>query len=80
METVAKTEKNHGRYEKRTAYVTSDNDWIYQKEEWKNFCCIGVIHNNLKVKKENQANGIIYIKQKIVCTGTALSCKNGMDC
>ena len=35
MKTISKTEKNRGRIETRTAYVTYDTDWLYEKSEWK---------------------------------------------
>lgn len=35
IQTASKTEKNRGRIETRTAYVTCDIDWLYQKSDWK---------------------------------------------
>ena len=31
MQSISKTEKGHGRIEKRTAFVTNEIDWIEQK-------------------------------------------------
>ena len=33
LEIISKTEKNYGRIETRTAYVTSDIDWLEQKKD-----------------------------------------------
>lgn len=51
MQNAVKTEKNRDRTEIRTAFVTHDINWLAQKEEWKNLCCIGAI--NKKVSTEN---------------------------
>ena len=51
MQLVSKSEKNHGRIEKRTAYVTSDIDWLEQRKEWKNLKCIGAIYTEITTKK-----------------------------
>lgn len=64
METAVKTEKNHGRYEKRTAYVTSDIDWVYQKEEWENLCCIGAVHTEFETKKGKSSEWHYYISSR----------------
>lgn len=50
MESKCKTEKNRDRFEKRTAYVTSDIDWLNNSHEWKNIACIGAIHTNFTTK------------------------------
>ena len=59
MHSVFKIEQGHGRIEKRTAYITSDIDWLQQCKEWKNLKCIGAIHTEFTTKKAHQANGII---------------------
>jgi predicted transposase YbfD/YdcC len=41
MHKAVKTEKNRGRIEKRTAYVTHEIDWLYGKEEWIGIACVG---------------------------------------
>ena len=41
MEKFSKTEKNRGRIETRTAFVTTDIEWLEQRKDWKNLCCIG---------------------------------------
>lgn len=44
MDKCTKTEKNGGRIEKRTAYTSTDIDWLSRKDEWKGLACIGAIH------------------------------------
>lgn len=52
METTSLTEKSRDRIETRTAYVTTDIDWLYGKEKWKNLACIGAI------RTEFERNGV----------------------
>lgn len=59
MDSLSKTEKNYGRIETRTAYVTSQIEWLNQQREWKNLCCVGAIHTEFDSKKKNQVSGII---------------------
>ncbi|MCL2294717.1 MAG: hypothetical protein FWC36_07625, partial [Spirochaetes bacterium] len=40
--------KNGGRIEKRTAYTTTDIEWIYNLENWKDLSCIGAIHREFE--------------------------------
>jgi len=56
METYSTTEKNGGRIEKRTAYVTKEIDWLDNRETWKNLTCIGAIHTEFEKggKKSNE--------------------------
>lgn len=61
MQTASKTEKNRGRIETRTAFVTSDIHWLEQKEEWKNLCCIGAIHTEFQTKKGTSSEWHYYI-------------------
>jgi predicted transposase YbfD/YdcC len=51
MDTHETIEKNRERFETRTAYATSDIDWLYGKGEWKNLACIGAIHTQFTSKK-----------------------------
>ena len=37
--------KDHGRIEKRYYYLTTDVDWIENKEEWENLNAIGMVHS-----------------------------------
>ena len=43
LEKCTKTEKGHGRIEKRTAYVTHDISWLLEREKWTGLSCFGAI-------------------------------------
>ena len=47
-ETFATTEKNGGRIEKRTGYISQDIDWLYEREKWENITSIGAIHTQFE--------------------------------
>ena len=51
MQTVSKSEKNRGRIETRTGYVTSEIAWLDEKKSWKNLKTIGAIHSEFITKK-----------------------------
>lgn len=44
MDKCVQTEFNGGRIEKRTAYTTTEIDWVTRKGQWKNLSTIGAIH------------------------------------
>ena len=50
IQSVSKSEKNRGRIEKRTAFVTSDIQWLEQRKEWKNLKCMGAVHTEITTK------------------------------
>jgi predicted transposase YbfD/YdcC len=50
MDVFTTCEKNGGRIEVRTGFVTGDIDWLYGKDEWKNLSCIGAIHRRFTYK------------------------------
>jgi predicted transposase YbfD/YdcC len=43
IETITKVEKSHGRIEKRTALVTSEVQWLQERDEWFGVNTIGAI-------------------------------------
>ena len=51
MDTCTKREKNRGRIECRTAYTTSDIDWLYGRDGWAGLVSIGAV--NTKFTTEN---------------------------
>ena len=51
MDTITCTEKNRGRIEQRTAYVTSDISWLFGKDNWVGISCIGAINTRCNTKK-----------------------------
>jgi predicted transposase YbfD/YdcC len=55
IQSVCKTEKGHGRIEKRTYYMTDRTDWIYKKDEWPGFKSIGMV----KSRVERVQSGVI---------------------
>ncbi len=64
MDAISKTEKNRGRIEKRTAYVTDDTDWLPCLKEWKGLACIGAIHTEFESKKGKTGEWHYYISSK----------------
>lgn len=61
MERYSKTEKNGGRIETRTAYVTREIDWLYNKDVWKYIACIGAIHTEFEKKGKKSSEWHYYI-------------------
>jgi predicted transposase YbfD/YdcC len=51
MDKAVKEEKNRGRMETRTAYTTSNIDWLFGKESWENLACIGAINTQFETEK-----------------------------
>ena len=64
MSFISKTEKNYGRIETRTAYVTSQIEWLEQRKEWKNLCCIGAIHTEFDTKNGKSSEWHYYISSR----------------
>ena len=64
MDSLSETEKNYGRIETRTAYVTSQIEWLNQQKEWKNLCCIGAIHTEFNSKKGKSSEWHYYISSR----------------
>lgn len=64
MKFISKTEKNYGRIETRTAYVSSEIEWLEQKQEWKNLFCIGAVHTEFETKKEKFNEWHYYISSR----------------
>ena len=61
IEPFAKTEKNGGRIEKRTAYVSNEIDWLYGREDWINLTCIGAIHTEFEKDGKKSSEWHYYI-------------------
>ena len=64
MNKAVKTEKNRDRIEKRTAFVTSDIDWLEGREEWANIACIGAINTQFKTKNGTTNEWHYYISSR----------------
>ncbi len=43
MEKITKTEKGHGRTEKRTAYITHDVEWLESRDKWAGLQTLGAV-------------------------------------
>jgi len=54
-------EKNGGRIEKRTAYATSDIEWVTGRDNWRNLCCIGAIHREFEKNGQKSSEWHYYI-------------------
>ena len=61
MEKCTKKEKNGGRIETRTAYVTQSIDWLDGKESWKNLTSIGAIHTQFEKNGKKSSEWHYYI-------------------
>lgn len=64
MSKSVKTEKNRGRIEKRTAFVTNDISWLYSKEEWAGLVCIGAINTQFTTKNGTTDEWHYYISSR----------------
>ncbi len=61
MENCEKTEKNGGRIEKRTAFVSSDVGWLEGKDAWPNLACVGAIHTEFEKDGKKSSEWHYYI-------------------
>lgn len=64
MDKTITTEKNRGRLEKRTGYVTCDIGWLPQRKEWKNLACIGAIKAERRIGKAQSIEWHYYISSR----------------
>lgn len=64
MDKSTKTEKNRGRIETRTAYVTDDISWLFGRDDWKNLVCIGAINTKVTTKKSTTNEWHYYISSR----------------
>lgn len=66
MQSISKTEKSHGRIETRTAYVTTEIEWLEKRKDWSSLCCIGAIHTEFSTKKGKSSEWHYYISSRIL--------------
>ena len=64
MDKETSSEKNRGRIERRTAYVTDDIDWLFDKEEWANLACIGAINTRFTTSNGTTDEWHYYISSR----------------
>ena len=61
IETFSTTEKNGGRIEKRTGYVSHEIDWLYGHEDWEDLTSIGAIHTEFEKGGKKSSEWHYYI-------------------
>ena len=64
VETYTTIEKNGGRIEKRTAYTTSDVEWLDGREHYEKLSCIGAIHRQFEKAGQISSEWHYYISSK----------------
>ena len=64
MQSISKTERGHGRVEKKTAFVTNEIDQLEQKNDWSRLACIGAIHTEFETDKGKSSEWHYYISSK----------------
>ena len=64
MDKAVTKEKNKDRIETRTAYVTSEIDWLCGKDDWQNIVCIGAINTQFETKKGKSNEWHYYISSR----------------
>ena len=61
LEKAVTKEKNGGRIETRTAYVSRDIGWLEGREDWAKLACIGAIHTQFEKDGHKSSNWHYYI-------------------
>ena len=64
LEQCSQKELNGGRIEKRTAYTSTDIDWLQGKDKWKNLSMIGAIHTEFTKNGESSSEWHYYISSR----------------
>ena len=64
MGTNVQKEKNRGRIETRTAFVTGDIGWIPDRQAWPGLCCVGSIHTEFEEKGKKTSEWHYYISSR----------------
>ena len=64
MDVCSKTEKSRDRIETRTAYSSTDIDWLHGKSDWANLQCIGAIHTEFDTPKGRTSEWHYYISSR----------------
>lgn len=63
-DTACTIEKNGGRIETRTAYLSDDIETLYEKDKWKNITCVGAIHREFEKNNQTSSQWHYYISSK----------------
>jgi len=61
LEKAVTQEKNGGRIETRTAYVSREIDWLEGREDWAKLACVGAIHTQFEKDGHKSGNWHYYI-------------------
>jgi len=72
MDSAQSREKNVGRLETRSAFVTGDIDWLSGKSDWKNLACIGAIQSQTEYKGKSSSEWRYYISSRKLTAGEIL--------
>lgn len=64
MDFAQTIEKNRGRIERRTAYITQDVSWLYGKEKWIKLKSIGAIRSEVTHKDKTTVTWHYYISSR----------------
>ena len=64
MASCTTVEKTSGRVERRTAYTSSDIDWLGGKDEWEKLTCIGAVNTQVSSKKGETDEWHYYISNR----------------
>lgn len=64
METACRKEKSRDRLETRTAFVTSDIDWLEGRQAWANMACIGAICTEMDRQGKKTSEWHYYISSR----------------
>ena len=59
-------EKNGGRIEKRTAYTSSDIQWLLGKKKWENIATIGALHREFEKGGKQSSEWHYYISSAVL--------------
>jgi len=65
-------EKNGGRIERRTGYVTCEIDWLDGRNNWENITCIGAIHSEFEKGGKKSSEWHYYISSAQLTAETLL--------
>ena len=72
MDTAVTLEKNSGRVERRTAFVTDEIDWLDSRGDWAGIACIGAINTRFSTSKGETDEWHYYISSRSLTAGELL--------
>ena len=64
MDSYTTCEKNRGRIERRTAFATSDIQWLHAKDDWEKLAFVGAIHTRFTTKTGTSDEWHYYIASR----------------